>query len=92
MRKPLEYFNELEKIGPLLGVPISMSDQTSSTDLLTNVAPTQVKVYPGSPRFLEILERIETSIAYFDEHPEFKDTNLYRNKMIQVISILYSFA
>jgi hypothetical protein len=83
MRKPLEYFNELERLGPLLGVPITMESVINIPDL-AHVAPTQVKVYPGSARFLEVLERIETSIAYFDDHPEFKDTNLYRTKMIQV--------
>ena len=41
--QPLEHFNELERLGPLLGVPITADTNVSQLDV-TQVAPTNIKV------------------------------------------------
>ena len=53
MHAPLEYFNELERIGPLLGVPINV-DSVQDVDINT-VTPTVIKVHPGSDQFVQVL-------------------------------------
>ena len=94
IRAPLEYFNELERIGPLLGVPIHMEPGEGSrggepvldghSDLTVNIAPTSIKVHPGSDQFLDVLKRIEANLSYFDSHPEFREGPLYFSKMSQL--------
>ena len=81
IRAPLEHFNELERIGPLLGVPVNIAadlaamegngsgaQSASSMDLTTNIAPSSIKVHPGSDQFLDVLRRIEANLTYFDRH------------------------
>ena len=77
IKAPLEYFNELERIGPLLGVPIDvMADlgeggdkgggSENYRDLTTNIAPSSIKVHPGSDQFLEVLRRITRRVDNAD--------------------------
>ncbi len=82
LREPLSYFNKLDELGRLLGMPMIGSSMNNNAYQPGKFM--QEAVRPGSDAFLEALAFIEVSINHFEGHPEYKDGALYLEKFEQL--------
>uniref|UniRef100_A0A7S2RU93 Conserved oligomeric Golgi complex subunit 3 n=1 Tax=Mucochytrium quahogii TaxID=96639 RepID=A0A7S2RU93_9STRA len=75
---PMEYLREVDRIGPLLGIPME-------TRLKSVTGPpekgTVRPLNPDSPQFFGILKRIDECINYWEENTHFKDYEEYESKL-----------
>ncbi len=81
LREPLSYFNKLDELGRLLGMPMIASSMRHARQ---HGKFGQVAVRPGSDAFLEALAFTEASINHFEQHPEYKDGAIYLEKFGQL--------
>ncbi len=81
LREPLSYFNKLDELGKLLGMPMIASSMRHPRQ---HGKLGQVQAWPGSDAFLEALSFTEASINHFEQHPEYKDGAIYLEKFLQL--------
>ncbi|GBG24608.1 Conserved oligomeric Golgi complex subunit 3 [Hondaea fermentalgiana] len=80
---PLDYMKELDRLGPLLGLPLP--SRLKQTMQRGRAPPERVRpLNPDSPRFFEVLDRVDECIAFIEEHPSFRDYEEYSTKFHQL--------
>eukprot|EP00941_MAST-03F_sp_MAST-3F-sp1_P001434 g1434.t1 len=98
---PMSYFNELLRIGPLFGLPLSVGNQNVQLNYSFNteeerenethggnVSEGQKKntvLEPGSPQFLKECKRIEECIDFLSKHSQFRDAATFKLRFQQLL-------
>jgi len=82
IQEPMEYFQELSRIGGLLGVPVN--NRLYSVINKDSQPPVVRQLKPDSPQFFKEIARLDECIDFVEEHPHFKDYQEYCNKFKQL--------
>ena len=78
MQAPLKYFNELQELGPLLGLALT-ADGASAPALPGR------ELSPESTEFADVLLRLDDSVEFLSKNPQvFSDSGVYLKRMHQL--------
>lgn len=83
IRTPLEYFQSLDDLGPILGLPLpsALKDTVSiqrTVEVSTLASPRDLETFRG------ILDRIDACVDYMDSHSYFRDAPTYAKRFRQL--------
>lgn len=80
---PLDFMKELDRLGPLLGLPLPT--RLKQAMQRGRSQPERIRpLNPDSPRFFEVLDRVDECIAFIEEHPTYCDYEEYSTKFHQL--------